>query len=462
MEDLTLLSAFELQQAYRARDISPVEVMAAVLHALDARREYNAFVCVDAERAMQDARSSQQRWLTNQPLSAFDGVPVSVKDNIGVESMPTRFGSLAVDDNAALIPDSPCVVRLREAGALIFGKTTLPDFAHKITTDSPLTGTTTNPWNTRHTPGGSSGGAAAAIASGIGPVAIGTDGGGSIRIPAAFCGNFGFKPSFGRVPHYPRGAFALLSHVGPMTRTVRDAAAVMNILAKPDVRDWYALPYEEIDYTQLTTSYSYGLRVACSVNLGLDRAVAGELQQALQCSAQYLQELGAHVQEASPPAIQRCIEVHRTLWGTFCARLAASLGDKARKFDPSLTDLVEMGTALPHNAFFDALILRGELGRQIGEFFSQYDVLICPVHPTTAPSLSSVDPASPVVPVFTQWCNQLGLPAASVYCGIGAGGLPLAVQVVGPRFADKTVLQVCRMLESAWGASPLAPPAALA
>ncbi len=460
MKELTRLSACELQRAYRARSTSPVEVMSAVLQALESGREYRAFCSADADRAMRDAQSSQLRWRENQPLSAFDGVPVSIKDNIGVEGMPTRFGSLAVDEDAASIPDSPCVTRLREGGALIFGKTTLPDFAHKIVTDSPLTGTTVNPWNIRHTPGGSSGGASAAIVSGIGPVAIGTDGGGSIRIPSAFCGHFGFKPSFGRVPHYPRGAFALLSHVGPMTRTVRDAAVAMNLLTKPDIRDWYALPYEGTDYTQLLESRPNALRVACSVNLGLDHLVAHELQQALQRSAQYLQELGAQVEEASPSAIQQCIEVHRTLWGTFCARLAESLGDKARRLDLSLTHLVEMGRALPRGAFFNVLMLRGEVGRQVNEFFSQYDVLICPVHPTTAPALSSIDPVAPPGPVFTQWCNQLGLPAASVYCGAGADGLPLAVQVVGPRFADNTVLQVCQMLESAWGVAPIAPPVA--
>jgi aspartyl-tRNA(Asn)/glutamyl-tRNA(Gln) amidotransferase subunit A len=459
---LTRLSAYELEQAYRARSVSPVEVMTAVLNAVNARKEYNAFCCVDAERAMQAARSSQQRWQAGQPLSAFDGVPVSIKDNVGVEGMPTRFGSLASDEAKAFIPDSPSVARLREAGALLFGKTTLPDFAHKITTDSPLTGTTSNPWNSRHTPGGSSGGAAAAIASGIGPIAIGTDGGGSIRIPAAFCGNFGFKPSFGRVPHYPRGAFGLLSHVGPMTRTVRDAAAIMNILVKPDVRDGYALPFEDTDYSQAMTPRADGLRVACSIDLGLDRAVASELQQVVRRSSQFLEKLGAQVEEASPPAMQECIDVHRVLWATFCERLAASLGDKVQKLDPSLTNLVEAGKNLPREAFIDSLIRRGELGRQVGEFFSKHDVLLCPVHPTTAPALSEIDASFTPYPVFTQWCNQVGLPAASVNCGVGANGLPLAVQVVGPRFADKTVLRVSQMLESAWGASALAPLAALA
>jgi aspartyl-tRNA(Asn)/glutamyl-tRNA(Gln) amidotransferase subunit A len=249
MTDLCNWTAAELAKAYRESKLSPVEVTGAVLdRAISSQTALNAFCFLDADSALVAARSSEARWRGGDPRSPIDGVQVSVKDNIATAGMPTRFGSRALTDDQIWRPDSPSVARLREAGAIIFGKTCCPDFGHKLVTDSPLTGVTRNPWSTAHTPGGSSGGAAAAVAASIGALAIGTDAGGSIRIPAAFTGTFGFKPSFGRIPHHPRGAYALLSHIGPLSRSVEDAALMMNVIAHPDARDWYALPGEAHDH----------------------------------------------------------------------------------------------------------------------------------------------------------------------------------------------------------------------
>ncbi|MCS6855984.1 MAG: amidase family protein, partial [Elioraea sp.] len=204
----------------------------------------NAFCLVAWRTALAAARESERRWMKGEPQGLLDGVPVSIKDLVLTRGWPTLRGSKTIDPKGPWKDDAPCVARLREHGAVLIGKTTTPEFGWKGVTDSPLTGVTRNPWDPRLTPGGSSGGAAAALAAGMGPLAIGTDGGGSIRIPCAFTGVFGLKPSFGRVPAWPLSPMGTVAHVGPMTRSVADAALMMNVIALPDTRDWHALPWD--------------------------------------------------------------------------------------------------------------------------------------------------------------------------------------------------------------------------
>src|SRR3982074_2598581 len=216
---------------------------------LDALRpNLNAFCIVDRDGALTAARASEQRWLHGAPLSPLDGVPVTIKDLVPMRGFPTLRGSKLIDPAQDWSEDGPAVARLREAGAVILGKTTTPEFGWKAIGDSPLTGITRNPWNLGHTTGGSSAGAAAACAAGIGPLHVGSDGAGSIRIPSAFSGIFGLKPSFGRGPAHPPSPMGLLAHIGPMARTVADAALLLTVLSGPDHRDPYALPPEEKDY----------------------------------------------------------------------------------------------------------------------------------------------------------------------------------------------------------------------
>src|SRR5437899_9179683 len=246
--DLCALGATELLDGYRKHELSPVEVTRAVLERIERLNPVlNAFNLV-SEHALDDARVSEARWLAGQPKGLLDGVPLSIKDIILTKGWPTLRGSKTVDPKGPWNDDAPAVARLRESGAVLLGKTTTPEFGWKGVTDSPLTGITRNPWNTAKTPGGSSGGGAVAVASGMGPLTIGTDGGGSIRIPCSFTGLFGLKPSFGRVPAWPLSPFGTVAHVGPITRTVADAALMLNVLALPDGRDWHALPYDDRDY----------------------------------------------------------------------------------------------------------------------------------------------------------------------------------------------------------------------
>src|SRR5258706_1894452 len=246
--DLCALTATELLDGYRKHELSPVEVTRAVLARIEQLNPVlNAFNLV-SDHALEDAKASEARWMSGQTKGLLDGVPVSIKHIVLTRAWPTLRGSKTVDPKGPWNDDAPATARLREHGAVIVGKTTTPEFGWKGVTDSALTGITRNPWNPAKTPGGSSGGAAAAVASGMAPLAVGTDGGGSIRIPCSFTGLFGIKPSFGRVPAWPLSPFGTVAHVGPMTRTGSDAALMLNVFRLPDSRDRPALPYDPPDY----------------------------------------------------------------------------------------------------------------------------------------------------------------------------------------------------------------------
>lgn len=455
MKDFGKMTAVELSGLYRRGEVSPVEIVDDLFERLErSGPALNAFCAFDRRAAREAAGQSASRWRDGAPKSPIDGIPVSIKDNIAVAGMPTLFGSCATERGRAFLPDSPSASRLREAGAVIFGKTTLPDFAHKIVTDSPLTGITRNPWNLDHTPGGSSGGAAAAVAAGLGPLALGTDGGGSIRIPAAFTGLFGFKPSFGRVPHSPRGAFALLSHVGPMTRTVGDALLMMNVVTRSDSRDWYALPAQKSAQGDAPARGLAGARVAYSPTLGLAApTIDPEIHRLMKNAANKLADLGAIVEQADPPHIDQCLHVSRVMWTSFSARLARSLGERRIHLDPSLEALARKGEALAKDAFLEALLMRGELGAKINAFFESYRFVLCPTFHRAAIPLAEIDPRDPPTPTFTSWCNLLGLPAANLFCGFTRDGLPVGLQIVGPQYRDFEVLDVSAAVEAAMGTS---------
>src|SRR5271170_6406808 len=241
--ELYAMTAAELSEAYRDGDASPVEAAEACLARIDALDStINAFCHVDHEATMAQAEASEARWRTGAPLSALDGVPVAIKDLLLTRGWPTLRGSRTIDPGQAWNDDAPAVARLREAGAVLLGKTTTPEYGWKGVTDSPLTGVTRNPWDLKKTPGGSSGGSAAALAARLAPLAIGTDGGGSIRIPASFSGVFGLKPTYGRVAAWPLSPFGTLAHIGPMSRDVMGAAMLLDVIAGADARDPHSLP----------------------------------------------------------------------------------------------------------------------------------------------------------------------------------------------------------------------------
>src|SRR5579862_1772762 len=268
-DDIAYLSAAELAGLYRTGKLSPVEVAEALFARLDALQpKLNAFCVVDRNGAMTAARASEARWRASAPLSPVDGVPATIKDLMLTRGLPTLRGSHLIDPNQDWSEDSPAVARLKEAGAVVLGKTTTPEFGWIAVGDSPLTGITRNPWNLERTPGGSSAGAAAACAAGIGVLNLGSDGAGSIRIPSCFSGVFGIKPTFGRVPAYPPSPMGLLSHHGPLCRSVADAASMLDVIGRPDPRDPYWLPPPETGFLDGLDGGVKGWRIAFSPDLG--------------------------------------------------------------------------------------------------------------------------------------------------------------------------------------------------
>ncbi|MFQ6023257.1 MAG: amidase, partial [Acidiferrobacterales bacterium] len=344
--------------------------------------------------------------------------------------------------------------RLREHGAVLLGKTTTPEFGWKAVTDSPLTGITRNPWNLRVTPGGSSGGSAVAVATGMSALAIGTDGGGSIRIPSGFTGVYGIKPSFGRVSAAPLSPFGTVAHVGPMTRTVTDAALMLTVIAEPDPRDWYALPYDGRDYRVGLEDGVKNLRVAFSPNLGyvsVDPEVARIVAQAVEVLA----DLGARIQQVDP-GFESPRDVFLKHWFAGAANLIRAFTVKQRAMlDPSLVEIAEHGASLSLLDYLQAVNDRGALGQRMNLFHEQYDLLVTPTLPVPAFAVGQEVPDPAMQPRWFDWTpfsypfNLTQQPAASIPCGLTQSGLPVGLQIVGPRYSDALVLRVSRAFEAA-------------
>lgn len=452
MTDPCALSASELLDAYRQHHLSPVEVTRAILKRIEALNPVlNAFNLV-SERAIDDAKASEARWMAGQPKGLLDGVPVSIKDIILTKGWPTLRGSKTVDPNGPWNDDAPVTARLREHGAVLLGKTTTPEFGWKGVTDSALTGITRNPWNPKKTPGGSSGGAAAALASGMGPLAVGTDGGGSIRIPCSFTGLFGLKPSFGRVPAWPLSPFGTVAHVGPMARTVADAALMMNVIALPDARDWHALPFDPRDWRMDLDQGIRDLRIAYSPDLGYAK-VDAEVAQIVRDSLGVFTDLGAKVEEKNPGFADPEL-AFRTHWFSGAALLVDGIPAEKRKLiDPGLLEVAQEGAKLTGAEILGAQMKRGALGAHMNLFHRDYDLLVTPTL-----AVAAFDAGVEFPPGKTRWIdwtpftfpfNLTQQPAASIPCGVTKDGLPVGLHLVGPRYADALVLRAARAFESA-------------
>jgi aspartyl-tRNA(Asn)/glutamyl-tRNA(Gln) amidotransferase subunit A len=450
------LSAVELSAAYESGDLSPVEVAQSCLariEALDA--EINAFCLTDGETSLAAAEESEARWSAGTPLSALDGVLVAVKDLLLTAGWPTRRGSLTVDPGGPWTEDAPCVARLREAGAVLVGKTTTPEFGWKGSTDSPLTGITRNPWNKVKTPGGSSGGSSAALAARFAPLAIGTDGGGSIRIPASFAGVYGLKPSFGRVPAFPLSPFGTVAHVGPMSRTVRDSALLMNVISRPDSRDWHSLPFDDADYTHRLGEGLKGKRIAFSARLGYVERVVPEVEALVATAAKRFAELGAHVEEVDP-GLSDPGRTFRTVWWAGAGLLLGDLPpEKMAQLDPGLRRMAEEGKALSLKEYLKANAERGSYGSKMRQFMERYDFLLTPSVATPAFNVGHLTPLDDDGNAWMAWTpfsfpfNLTQQPAASINCGFTSDGLPVGLQIVGRMYDDAGVLAASAAYEAA-------------
>jgi aspartyl-tRNA(Asn)/glutamyl-tRNA(Gln) amidotransferase subunit A len=458
------LSAHDLLAAYRAGEVSPVEATRDALDRIEQLDKHvNAFCLVDPDGALACARESEQRWRRGEPRGLLDGVPTSIKDILLAVGWPTRRGSTTTVAVSAAV-DGPPVARLREQGAVLLGKTTTPELAWKAVTDSALTGVTTNPWAPALTAGGSSGGSAAAVGLGMGALSLGTDGGGSVRIPAAFTGTTAHKPTYGRVPHHPASPFGTLAHVGPMTRTAADAALLLDVVAGGDIRDPWALGPLAAPCTTALSGTVEGLRIAASPALGFVEVDPG-VAAAFEAAVEVFRGLGAVV-ETADPGFADPVEPFHVLWFAGVAKTIEHLGPEQRAgMEPALVEIAEQGARYSAMEYLAAMAVRNELGTLMGAFHARYDLLLTPAVPIPAFAGGVEVPPGWPSPRWTSWTpftypfNMTQQPAASVPCGfvpVGAGtadsapgGLPVGLQIVGPRHADAAVLAAAHAYQQA-------------
>jgi aspartyl-tRNA(Asn)/glutamyl-tRNA(Gln) amidotransferase subunit A len=454
--DLSFMPATEVASLVRSKSLSPVEVTRAVLARIERLDPaVNAFCTVTADTALEAARQAEQAVMRGDRLGPLHGVPFSIKDLALTKGIRTMSGSFIFEHRVPDV-DAPFVRRLTAAGGILLGKTTSPEFGWKALGDSPVTGLTRNPWNTAMTTGGSSAGAGAAAALGLGPLHHGTDGAGSIRIPSSFCGVYGLKPSYGRVPIWPVSNNDYSTHAGPMTRTVADAALMLSVMAGPDPWDGTCLPGPPADYPGELSRGVRGLRVAFSPDLG-GLPVDPEVAVIVRATALAFQDLGCHVEEVKP-GFADSTALARGIWSAhYAGSYAQYLREWRTRMDPGLVACIEDG--MRYSAV-DYLDMRG---RKIGYWdsvrplFETYDLLLTPTVSVAAFPVARLNPEHWPSHAwdwmgwagFSYPFNFTGQPAASVPAGFTAAGLPVGLQIVGRRFADLTVLQASAAFEAA-------------
>ncbi len=459
--DPALMSAETLLGLYARRALSPVEALKAVMERVARYNPWvNAFAAMNP-RALGQAGESEARWMAGRPIGPLDGVPATVKDLLHLAGFPTRRGSRTTEA-APATEDAPAVLGLKQAGAVILGKTTTTEFGWKSPGDCPLHGITRNPWDRDRTPGGSSSGAGAAGAACFGPLHIGTDAGGSIRIPAAFCGLVGLKPSFGRVPQWPLGAFAAVAVAGPMARTVRDAALMLGAMARHDLRDPFCLPEDPRDWRAGVEAGVAGLRVAVVRRFGFDPPLDADGAAALEGAARLLEEQGAIVEEAEP-ALPDCRALFDSLWAVALARLVAGVpAERHGMLDAGLVEVAEQARGMPALALLEAEAQRLEAAHAMARFHQRYDLVLTAATPTAAfaadqPTLRAREALWRDWAPWTFAFNLTRQPAASVPVGLDGQGMPRAVQLAAALYRDDLVLRAARALEQA-ATLPLAEP----
>ena len=450
MTDLADMSAVDLLKQYRAKTLSPLEVAKAVVARIERYEpKLKAMYAFDPEGALASARASEMRWQKGEKTGALDGVPITIKENIASKGVPVPLGTAATELKPSPV-DAPPAARSREAGAVILGKTTMPDYGMLSSGLSSFHPLTRNPWDLSKNPGGSSAGAGAAAAAGYGPLHIGTDIGGSVRLPATWCGIFTLKPSLGRIPIDPpyMGRVA-----GPMTRTVADSALMMSVLSHPDARDHMSLPYQAFDWLNLDREVK-GLRFGLMMKAGCGLPVDPEVTAAVAATARSFEAAGAIVEPMKPFLTRTMLDGVDHFW-----RMRARI------------DLLALPPArrtkvLPYIAGW-AMSSEGQTGEQVFQNFSQfmamraaannaclaYDYVLSPTAPVVAYAAELPSPTNdflrPLEHIgFTVAFNMSEQPSASINCGYTKSGLPIGLQIVGQRFDDLGVLRICSAYET--------------
>ena len=452
MAPIHLRTAAELASAYSSGELSPVQVTRALIERIDAwEPRINAMYRLHRDAALEQARAAEARWRQGRPLSPLDGVPITIKENIYTRGDPAPIGTRAYEDAPVQPADAPAAARIREAGCVILGKTTMPDFGMLSSGLSSLHGVTRNPWRLDRNPSGSSSGAGAAAVAGYAPLHLGTDIGGSVRLPATHCGIFALKPSLGRVPVHPPYMGRV---VGPMTRTLGDAALLMSVIARPDARDFMNLPYKDENFTDLTTPDVKRLRIAFLPDMGVGLPVHPEVREAAQSAAKALACAGCTVNSI------RSFLTEEMLDGT------------GRFFEArSYNDLMQLPAGkrekvLPFIAEWCSWRAAHFSGRDVMQAYNQVMAMREAAVAASQPYDFILSPASPILPyeaelpapgndprqalphiAFTVPYNMSEQPAASINWTYSSDGLPIGVQVIGKRFDDTGVLRLSALLE---------------
>lgn len=457
---LSSLTAVEMAQGFRDKQFTPSEVADAVLSTIDdVDTVLNAYVSVDPEAARRAAAEATERFRTGLSLGPLDGIPVSIKDVVLTERWPTRRGSVAFGPAEPAGVDAPVAAALAQSGAVVVGKTTTPELGWKAVTDSPLDGVTRNPWDTALTPGGSSGGASAAVAAGMAPIAIGSDGGGSIRIPAAFTGVAGLKPTRGRVPLWPASPFGVLSHVGPLARSVSDIAMAMSVIGSGDPRD---LSFDHRRHGAMPTTADPAQLAGLRVGYMLDHpelTTDPEVRTAVAGALSAFEAAGAEVTEVSLP-LAGLGQAFTALW--FVGAAAATESCTAKDaLDPGLRRIAEIGSGTGAVEYHRAILKRETFIRDVNEAFESYDVLITPTVPIL-PFTAGLNvpehwdnPDWPSWTPFTWPFNITGGPAISIPCAVPSGALPVGLQLIGPYAGDQRLLEIASAYEQLRGPAPM-------
>ncbi|WP_066304593.1 amidase [Bacillus sp. FJAT-29814] len=460
---ITDFTATELGKLIRQKELSPVEVVRAFLDRIEIHNsKWNAFVTIN-EHAIEEAKLVEEAVVKGEVLGKLHGIPIAIKDLTPTKGILTTYGSPLYKD---YIPDyDPTFLkRIKAAGGIVLGKTNTPEFGHKGTTDNPLFGVTKNPWKETFTPGGSSGGSAAAVAAKLAPFAEGSDGGGSIRIPAALTGIFGFKPTFGVVPHEDRdnlfGSEHPYLHNGPMARTAEDAALLFSVMQGFDANNPGSTPSLSDDFTGLNLDLK-GLKIAYTRNFGLYE-ISEDVEQVINQSVRHFSDLGCNVEEINMDLGVSQKDLAWTFSGLWCVKFAASYGELYDKDPESFSDgmakMIYIGRKYSAIDYKALELKRTIIWKKVQAVLNEYDLLLSPTLATTAfdhqlagPSTingKSINPATDWM--LTQIYNLTGHPAASMPVGLTRAGLPVGLQVAGNRFADKLVLEACHAYEKAF------------
>lgn len=450
-EDLCLLNAAELASAYRTRELSPVEAARAAMDRAEAvNGDFNAFTFIDRKGALEAAAASEKRWGAGEPLSPVDGVPTTLKDIVWVKDWSVRYGSTTTSDSP-YAEDAPAVALMRAAGLVFTAQTTTPEFGWKAITDSALSGVTRNPWNAAKTPGGSSGGAAVAAAVGAGVFHLGTDGGGSVRIPASFTGIVGLKPTFGRVPAYPASAFGTVAHLGPMTRSAVDALAMLKTMSGRSLADWNqgagvlsSLDAVPVDLRGKRIGYWFAS--PCG-------PVDSEVGAIVEAAVTRLEKAGASVERITLPG-ENLLDLFHHHWFTgAAARLSAIPADQRSAIDPGFLEIARDGAAYTSTELVQAQVRRADFGAAMDRLLSEYDFIVSPGTAIPAFDAGLEVPADGSYTRWTEWAgfsfpiNLSQQPACVIPCGLTADGLPVGFQIIGARGEDARVLSTAASLE---------------